>query len=233
MEGINILIGLDELMDTRMSTMLSINSKKAIETISLGYGRRRGDWVIWEGLGITEEQWTKAYKSRQSEILMKSVRTKIFTFLTEIINEILKSPQITGNKGSFKMTINEYPYRLSPKVKTAFASLIKSLLLPTLEIKWIRQSDKLLEPSVVSGSYSHFIHYELINWLEMHMEKSQGSDFLKLQLIGPTLFSVKPESKDFETFKGVIDNVHELGEYFLAPSWNIKFISTEYFNTPF
>lgn len=233
MEGINILLGIDEIMDTRMSTMLSIDTNKAIKTISLGYGRRRGDWVIWEGLGITEEKWRKTYRARQSEILKKSVRSKIFTFLAEMINDILKSPQITNNGRQIKITVNEYPYRITPKVKETLGRVIRLLLAPNTEITWIRKSDKLLEPNYVSSNFSHFIHYDLIPWIELHMDKEQGSDFLKLQMIGPTLFSSKPEEKDFKDFKGVIDDVHELGEYFLAPSWNIKFISTEFFNAPF
>lgn len=233
MRKIDILLHLDDLMDTRMSTMLSINVEKATKTIAGGYGRRRGDWVIWQGLKISREEWEKAYRTRDNKILMRSVRTKLVTYMMEIFNDLLKNPQVADNQNPFSVTINEYPYRLNAKAKGEFDKVLRLLTLPTLKVKWIRRSLKQLTPSYTSENHSHFFNYEMIRWLEMHMEESGGTNFITLQMIAPALFSEKPEDEDFAQFKGVLDGIHELGEYFISPSMTIRFISAEYFNAPY
>lgn len=233
MRRIDFLVHLDDLMDTRMSTMLSLNVAKATNTIMAGYGRRRGDWVIWEGLGVTEEVWRKAYRTRTNEILMRSVRSKMVTFLMEIFNDLIKNPQISDNRNPFAVTINEYPYRLNNKAREGFESVLKLLTHPTLKVKWMRRAPKNLKPGYVAENHTHFFNYDMISWLEMHMEESGGTNFVTLQMIAPALFSEKPEDEDFAQFKGVLDGIHELGEYFTSPSMTIRFISPEYFNAPF
>lgn len=233
MKKVDILMHLDDLMDTRMSTMLSINVAKATETIIGGYGQRRGDWVIWEGLGITEEAWRKAYKTRTNEILVRSVRSKLLGFINETLAEVIKNPMISDSKIPLTVTLNEYPYRLTTQAKKGLAEAVKLLTLPTLNVRWIRRSQKQLLPQYVADNHTHFIHYDMVQWLEEHINEPQGSNFVSMQMIAPSLFSHKPEDEDFSEFKGVLDSIHELGEYFISPSWTIKFISTEYFNAPY
>lgn len=233
MKPIKLLIPLDSLFDTRLSAMLSINQKKAVLTAAHGYGRRRGDWVIWEGLGITEEAWRSAYKQRGAEILTKSVRSKILNVVKEIAISVDKGPRITPEENNLSITLNEYPYRLMNNVKDAIAKVVKELINPAIEVSWIRQSHKTLSPARLSSLYTHYIDYDIIAWLSRHIETDESSNMLRVELIGPALFQDKPTQEDFSTFNGVLDDIHSLSEQYVSPSWNIKFISVEYFNAPF
>lgn len=233
MKPISIHVRLDDLMDTRMSTALSIDFSKAVKMIATGYGRRRGDWVIWEGLGISEEKWRKTYRARDNEILKKSQRSKLIGLIKEIYESSDQGPRIVADKLNVKLTVNEYPYRLAPNVKDAFARTLRLFLHPQLEIDWIRLSNKQLTPGRVASTFTHFISYELIEWLTEHIETDESVNLLQTELIGPALFQGKPDVEDFAYFNGMLDDIHQLSEQYISPSWTIRFISVEFFNVPF
>lgn len=233
MNEIKILFGLDDLYDTRMSTMLSLNAKKAINLITRTYGRRRGDWVIWEGMGMSEGNWRKVYKQRDAKILTKSVRSKLTNLLHEFIVDAEKGPKVSAGRSNVKFIINEYPYRLDSKVQKKIGDTIKSMLSPVIEVDWIRKSPKLLTPDDVNQNYTHYINYDMIEWLALHIENPSTGNLLQTQLIAPRLFQEKPEVEDFSTYKGVIDEVHSFAECHIAPSMKMSFVNVEYFNTPY
>lgn len=233
MKPIHVHVRLDDILDTRMSTALSIDFNKAVDLIVKGYGRRRGDWVIWEGLGISEEEWRKRYQGRNSEILMKAKRSKLIGVIKEILEGSEQGPRISPTDLNLSITINEYPYRLSPKVRSSFAKAMRTFLHPQVKIEWIRQSDKQLTPQRVASEFTHFIHYDIIPWLEKHIDTQDAVNLLNTELIGPALFQEKPKTEDFAFFKDLLDDVHQLSEQYVSPSWTIRFISIEYFNVPF
>ena len=233
MKPLNVHVRLDDLMDTRLSTALSIHFQKAITLAAKGYDRRRGDWVIWEGLGITEAEWRKRYNARGSEILMKSKRSKLIGVIKEIVESVEQGPRISPTQLNVKITVNEYPYRLGNNVKKSIDRILRTFLHPQMTIDWIRCSNKQLTPTKVSSEYTHFIHYDLIPWLEEHINTQESVNLLNTELIGPALFQDKPTTEDFAYFKGLLDDVHQLSEQYVSPSWTIRFISVEYFNVPF
>lgn len=233
MRPLRIHLRLDDLLDTRMSVALSLNFDKAVNMIAKGYGRRRGDWVIWEGLDITEEAWRKAYRGRDSEILKKSVRSKLIGVIKEIIEGSEQGPRISPTDLNVSVTVNEYPYRLTNNVRESLSKAIKTFLHPQTKIDWVRKSDKQLTPQSVASDFTHFIHYDIIGWLEEHIETQESVNLLNTELIGPALFQTKPNVEDFAYFKDLLDDVHQLSEQYVSPSWTIRFISVEYFNAPF
>lgn len=233
MRQIKVHVRLDDILDTRMSTALSINFHKAVNLIAKGYGRRRGDWVIWEGLGITEAEWRKTYQARDSKILVKATRSKLIGVIKEIMEGVEQGPRISPSELNMSITLNEYPYRLAPNVRNSFAKAMREFLHPQVKIDWIRQSNKQLTPQRVAAEFTHFINYDIIPWLESHLSTTEPVNLLNTELIGPALFQEKPTTEDFALFNGVLDEVHQLSEQYVSPSWTIRFISIEYFNAPF
>lgn len=233
MDRIKILLNMDDLFDTRYSTALRINHAKGIELIKTGYGRRRGDWVIWEGLGITEDQWRKEYAKRDNETLKRSVRSKLVNVILEVALDADKGPRAEVGKANMELVINEWPYSLSTKVKSTFVKLFSHLVPPNIPIGFIRKAPKLVTPKFVTESFTHFINYDMVDWIDLHLNTEEDYNMLKLELIGPQLFQQKPDVEDFALFKGVIDDVHRLAEQYVSPSMTVRYISTEYFNSPF
>lgn len=233
MEKVKILLNLDDLFDTRLSTALKLNPKRGVELIRSGYGRRRGEWVIWETLGISEEQWRKAYRERDSEVLRKAVRSKLVNVILEVALDTDKGPRQDVGKANMEVVINEWPYSLSQNVKVDFVKMFSHLVPPNIPVGFIRRAPKLMTPKFVSETFTHFINYDMIDWIDLHLNTEEDSNMLKLELIGPQLFQEKPSEEDFQMFKGVIDDVHRLAEQFVSPSLSIRYISTEYFNAPY
>lgn len=233
MDRVKILLSMDDLFDTRLSTALRLNQKKGINLIKNGYGRRRGDWVIWEGLGITEEQWRAAYANRDNETLKRSIRSKLVNVILEVALDADKGPRNEISKSNMEIVINEWPYSMTSKVKADFVKMFSHLVPPNIPVGFIRRAPKLLTPKFVTESFTHFINYDMINWIDLHLQTEEDCNMLKLELIGPQLFQCKPDVEDFALFKGVIDDVHRLAEQYVSPSMSVRYISTEYFNTPF
>ncbi|UQT03096.1 hypothetical protein TOTORO_02330 [Serratia phage vB_SmaS-Totoro] len=233
MDRIKILLNMDDLFDTRYATALKINHARAIDLIKTGYGRRRGEWVIWEGLGITEEQWRREYAKRDNETLKKSIRSKLVNVILEVALDADKGPRAEVGKANMEIVINEWPYSLSSNVKATFVKLFSHLVPPNIPIGFIRRAPKLVTPKFVTESFTHFINYDMVDWIDLHLNTDEEYNMLKLELIGPQLFQQKPDVEDFALFKGVIDDVHRLAEQYVSPSMSVRYISTEYFNSPF
>lgn len=233
MEPIKLLLNLDDLYETRLSLMASISTHKAMDAIKAGYGTRKSDHIIWESLGITEEQWRERYRKRGDEILIRATRTKFYNFLVDLIRDADSTPRENSEKPNVEIIVNEFPYSLDKEVKKVQMEVMRELL-GNIPIKFIRKAPLHLSPKFLLSTCTHVVMYEFTEWFLMHENTDEPANLLQLEFILPALLRDLPTKADAAEFEKIIEEVGILGvvEEYIAPGMTIRYIEADYFNAP-
>lgn len=213
-EEVSVLTWMDDLLDTRLSSMLRYDIVKTMELVPQGYDLRTADNFIWEGLGISEKAWQRIYANRDDEILFKSRRTGVVDFLRELLAEHLREPTGMPGRCPMKLTINTFPYYLTPEVKEAWKSVYREMIHPNLNIQFIRRTYGNLTPAYVMQHYNYLIHYDWDEWASAVGNSVEKASMTMLSVIGPRIWKHAPSAEEMEIYKDAIDNldVHMLAE---------------------
>lgn len=213
-DEISILTWMDDLLDTRLSTMLRYSLIKTMDLIPQGYDLRTADNFIWEGLGITEKVWRQLYANRDDEILYKSRRTGTVDFIRELLAEQYREPIGVVSKIPITLTINTFPYYLTNEVKNAWKEVYKEMIHPLLEVKFIRRDYVQLTPGHVISNYNYLIHYDWEQWASEIGNSREKASLTMLTVIGPRIWKTAPDLKEMEEYKEFMEgfDVHMLAE---------------------
>lgn len=228
-DELSVLVWMDDLLDTRLSSMLRYDIVKTLDLIPQGYDLRTADNFIWEGLGITEEVWRKIYANRDDEILFKSRRTGVVDFLRELLSEQLREPNGEVGKCPMSLTINTYPYYLTPDVKEAWASVYKEMIHPTLNVKFIRKDYKNLTPAFVIQHYNFLLHYDWDVWASEIGNSAEKASLTTLTIVGPRIWKTAPTKEEMEKYNEAIEglDVHMLAEMAAALVFQLRLVPVD------
>lgn len=228
-DEIKILTWMDDLLDTRLSTMLRYDIVKTLDLIPQGYDLRTADNFIWEGLGISEKVWQQLWDNRDDEILYKSRRTGVPDFIRELLAEQMREPISTPHKIPVSLTINTYPYYLTKEVKDAWRDVYKEMIHPLLEVKFIRKAYNSLSPGFVISNYNYLIHYDWEKWAAEIGNSPEKASLTMLTVIGPRIWKTAPDEKELEQYKEFLEgfDVHMLGEIAAALVFQLRLVPVD------
>lgn len=234
MEPIRLLLSLDDVYDTRFSLMNQLNVHAAIAAVKAGYGTRVSDHVIWRSLKISEEAWRAKYRKRDDQVLIRSVRSKMYNLLVELHQDVERVPRDLPGVPNIELTVNEWPYALSKEVQDAQREVMHHFLPPNVPIRFIRRNPKQLTPRFLAESYSHVIMYDFTEWCLLHENTEEHGNLLSVQFILPSLLRELPTVEDGEAYKEPIAEVGIMGmvERSLAPVLDLRFIEVDHWNVP-
>lgn len=209
-----ILVWLDDLLDTRLSSMLGYSFEKTIELIPEGYDRRTADAFIWKGLGITEEKWNKIYGQRDELILSRSVRTGMADFLRELVSASIGPSTVERTLCPAEITVNTWPYYLPTDVRDAWAEAMKEIIHPLAKVKVIRREYESLTPGYVMNNFNHLIHYDWEKWAATIPDTKEPASLTTLRVIGPRIFKTAPTEEELEKYGDELSrlDLHMLAE---------------------
>lgn len=234
MEPLHLLLSLDDVYDTRFSLMNKINPHAAIAAVRDGYGTRLSDHIIWRSLKISEEAWRSKFRQRDDEVLVRSVRSKMYNLLLEFYRDADQNPRDNVKIPNLSITVNEWPYALSKEVQAAQREVMHHFLPPTVPIHFVRRNPKQLTPKYLAGNFSHVVMYDFAEWCLLHENTEEPGNLLQITFVLPSILKELPTSEEGEEFKDVIAEVGIMGmvERSLAPVLNLRFVEIDYWNVP-
>lgn len=200
-DNLRVLTWVDDLMDTRLSCMLSHDIVKTIELVPLGYDVRDSDMFIWKGLGISRNRWKDIYGKRDTGILGKAVATAMTDFLRELVFSQNSQPINTPGKKIMELTVNTYPYRIPDDVLKEWGEVLKELIHPEIDVLWIRRRYDKLTPGHVMQKYNYLIHYDYDVWATAQKNTTEPASMVNLHVIGPRILKDEISEEDQEKYK--------------------------------
>jgi hypothetical protein len=197
----SILVDIDALFDTRFSTLYMFN-KEAAHDQARSYMTRTYDGMSFlDGLKF----WDMYQKRDKRNLKLAS--------LTQVLN--LAVSQLT-RKGEFldrvetgyvpSLTINYYPYDLSPEEVDRFLVLFSYVTEGRVKLEMVNWSPDEVVPSLVKSRFGMFITYEwweiLGRWTEKGLFKHAGVQ--QVVLLAPKVWQNKdappPSDEEVELF---------------------------------
>ena len=154
-----ILVSLDSLLDTRLACLRAIDEEATYHVLPMYADRKRdvfdevADGVFHQGM------YDSLYKARDVDTLKLAGRTAILTVIQALVSKIANGPWDDSI-----LTINTYPYGLTPEEKEEFADTIEEVV--GIEVRMMSMSYQMLTPEILD-TYDCFIDYNLMEWLAL------------------------------------------------------------------
>jgi hypothetical protein len=222
----NILIDLDSLYDTRLSTLLKIDrsvAKKVIEDDS--YNTR----IIDEFDYLTRNIFRFYYNLRGIETLKNSLLTKATDLIVMLIKHLKLNLYEMDERKPIKITINTYPYKLSKKSEENVLENMRNILPFSGLIFDITRTNLMDDsPIVLESKYTAIIMYDGLSWLYEYMSRYEESNqnAPRTKLICPALLAKPVIMKKKDDYVKLFENTADSFKPFI----DLDFINVDMFN---
>lgn len=182
-----ILVELDALLDTRLSTLLHYNESILDEVLKLNtYHHRLADKYPRLSIDAFYEQYGK----RDKRVLQNTMITPVVDIVKSFVFRTLKHSLNSPFQFKPKVIVNVYPYVLTEdEVATIISSLV-TITEHAADVEAVNASYDSIDPYYVKKNISIMVLYEYHKWLDIH---SVNNTFNKVTcpevgLIGPELY---------------------------------------------
>ena len=198
-----IYVSLDDLLDTRLATLIRLDEQLAGEVIECGYRDRVSD--RWQELGVDVDQdaYERLYADRDGETLAIARPTNAVLMIHEMTAELEKLAVNTPMVDGITLDVNLWPYRMSQQVIDEVLNAIRFNLSPTVSVDSVFFSPQELTPELIDRSWDGLLMYDFNGWLTHHHEALMNKRMPRVSFIAPTLFANKTPTEDEVTFDGM------------------------------
>lgn len=183
-----ILISLDDITDTRLGLVKTLNEEAFEHILSkdvMNYITRVNDDYCAEALGWPKEMWREAYNNRNIDVLRNSVVNHIPNVITNIILEYLGSNEEAIGSIVFEMEVNTYPYQLTEEEKKDFLDVLTEMFPIIEKISLVEVDINNLSPTMIKGKYFIVGVYDFYNWTTTHAEELKKIIMPLVTIIAP------------------------------------------------
>jgi hypothetical protein len=184
-EGIEfstILVELDALLDTRISTISTFGEDAFLSNIMGDYYQRGID--VFKDVDMDE--YRLRYEKRDTRTLFKSMMTPIGKLIKEYVVTVLENNLSTPDHRKPKVVVNVYPYKLSEYEIRTVIGAVRSLTKDMADIEVIDMSYDQLTSGYVKTRLAAMVLYHYDLWLEA---QSVNKNFEKVGCPEVTLFA--------------------------------------------
>lgn len=164
-ESLNILIELDALLDTRLTTLHGISESCIDNNFYKRYVDRPNDYFPCLK---NKEEFFEKYKNRDKNVLKNSFRTQLHEYLRDIIHEASFNKNLGVMDQTVSITINTYPYDLSDQEKVFLAHVINRLIRHAGDVRFCTMTLEELTPSFLRENFNLIFYYDFLDWLDIH-----------------------------------------------------------------
>lgn len=190
----NILIDLDALLDTRISTLMKINEVDALKLLELGYCNRQTDDLSNLDVSITNDEYALAYSKRNVDTLKEARITNYIFELATMIHQLTDDmARGTTRIDDVCLIINYYPYEdLDESTLQAIVYAIEQHVTSAIEIRttYMKPIETGLN-NLKASNILTYITYDFKLWFETNFSVTAGRDsvisYPKFTLIAPML----------------------------------------------
>lgn len=184
MSPYRVLVGLDEILDTRFGTLSKIDLLAARELVKKKeYSTRVFDLFESMDARFSDKVFKDLYLKRNEETLSRSLMTDIPLIVGVGLKEV--SPMFERGilEGNIEVVVNTYPYVLEDSVHKLLEAALSSFVPVDADIKIIHQDLYKLTPGVLGGVYKEWYCYDLEPWLQIHQKELLSSPMVNTKVV--------------------------------------------------
>ena len=184
-----ILVGLDEVFDTRLGTLTAIHAEFAeIVGKSNYYYTRETDKFHTDEFGtLSVEKFLKYFNENRDLVLRNSLVTKIPRLIDIHINQVLSKLNDNPVWNSIELHLNVSPYKLTAGEMGEILKLFRSLISSPVQITIVNLSIEELTPDVLNSTYPVIYMYRYYELLETHRKLFSKVHCSNTMIYGPAV----------------------------------------------
>lgn len=227
-----ILINLDCLLDTRQGTLLTISPEVAYEITSKeDYHARESDEFVSEQYGTLSTELFEQIKEKfKHEIIFKSLKTKMYLFLQELIDGYVKLALTTPHVSTITLEVNLYPYQFTD---TQVEYLMKALIAHlgnAAAISIVNFDIKQMPLKAIAEKYESVIMYNPVEWLNQRHNELKVGTMKDLTLYIPRMNTVRAlTDKERKSISKNVSDVYKFTEMIFAGFVRLNYVPVEYY----
>lgn len=227
-----IHVDLDCLLDTRQGTLLAISPAVAHEITSKeSYHARESDEFYSQEYGsLSVDLYEKVKEAYRQEILFKSIKTKMYLLLQELIESYVKMALTTPHVSTVTLVVNLYPYELT---ETQVEYLMKALIAhlgnaAAISITNFDISELTLKE--VAQKYQSIIVYDPVPWLNSKSNELKSGALKDVTVYLPKMNKVRAlTAKERKDLGKNIPDIYKFTEMVFAGFVRLSYVPVEYF----
>lgn len=227
-----ILVNLDCLLDTRQGTLLTINPDVAFEITSKeDYHARESDEFTSEQYGaLSTELFEQVKEKYKHEIIFKSLKTKMYLFLQELIEGYVKMSLSTPHVSTVTLEVNLFPYKFT---ETQVEYLMKALIAHlgnAAAISIVNFDINQIPLKSIAEKYAALIMYNPVNWLNNRHNELKVGTLKELTLYLPKMNSVRAlTDKERKSISKNVSDIYKFTEMVFSGFVRIQYVPVEYY----
>ena len=230
----NFFFSLDEVLDTRLAVLDSIDPVATLELLQNGYFEREiDDWEMLTNGKIKNEDFKLRYKNRNKELLKKS---KLSGFCNYIKDFIIESEKLFGTDPTVnkpKIILNVYPYTdLNDVERLALKDAVEiccSCVITEVEICCYSPAE--IGPGLIKGEYEFTFMYHFEEWKALHIDSIGKQIMMGCYITAPQLYLGSiPEEEIYQIDEGLRMTPWQAGELCMLPFMVLNFIPVKNFS---
>lgn len=165
----SVLIDLDTLLDTRIGTIKNHFPETASKIVVKDYVNRiRND--LWNTIGVTEEQWTNAWKNRDVLTLANSTFTGLYHNTPLILGSILANGKVSPVHDELRITVNVWPYKLNEQELEDIVYSVQARLWDKCDITTCYLPPDAITPDLLNTKFKTYITYDFEYWMSKQLD---------------------------------------------------------------
>lgn len=225
--SVAILVDIDCLFDTRLSTLFQMNSVDITKLIkSNKYHTRQTDSFE----SIDYKTFQEAYSKRNKKTLLTAATTEIKTYISEYVKNTMQNNIGEPNPVLPVIILNTYPYNLNKDEEKLITKALIKVTNSMAEIEIVNFDISQVTPEYIKKKISAYITYNALEWLEYYSENKLLAKYNcpSVELISPRIHH---KEIDDEIKKILIENdpfqfAMDSAKFFI----DLKFIPISFFS---
>lgn len=224
----SVLIGIDELFDTRTATMQVVTTpNQFIQMLEEGYGKRETDrWDTY----VPYSEFQEAYAHRNTDTVKGSTVTCVVPALAELVLNILSEYNVSPIEKIPTVYINIPPrYRFTSDELTEIGRQIINAIGTVVPIKFLHY--KVVTPAKMKElEIGHVFTYSFLDWLEM--ATLEATLTVKDLIPEVAFYTARVHTSDDPFSKSTLDQGCLSLASSLAPLCKIVYVAAALFTSP-
>lgn len=222
-----VLVGLDEILDTRFGTLCKIDREVAKEIIQDDtYIDRLTDNFNELDSRVDLPTYKKLHLTRNEETLSFSLMTDIPLLVGIGLKDLSHMYDRGVLEGNMEVVVNVWPYQLPVEAYRLFEAALDSFVPNQCDIKVINESYYGLTPEVLNSQYREWYCYDIEPWLAIHQNSLMETPVTDTSI---HIAKISTSGKLPETVEGVGD-AFKARELILKQWLNISYLDVNAFS---
>lgn len=204
----SILVDIDCLFDTRLATLKGLKDEYVSAILKANYRDRITDNLVELLPELDMKAYHDLYRARDipTWVTAGAYPTLLPIHLSLIVREHIKIASEGPLSGLPIVTINTYPYALTPEEKNELTKRLHSDIgEPLCKVVTVRLSPEQMSPSILKNQYKVIFIYSLSEWMTLHENDIRATAPIDIVVFAPKLFTTGNlnSHSDFSQYKDI------------------------------